>query len=108
MMLTITLIVVQIAIGIAIVIGGAVLAHLGLDRRSRFIHRLQLTGLVAWGIWFIWEALDGRHDSPPALAFAALVAAVLLRNGRQIRGILDGEPWWPKHHPAPKTIGGRK
>lgn len=98
----------QIAIGVVIVGFGAVLAAMAVDKHSRFMHKALLTGLVIWGVWFVWEGWEGRHDSPPALAFAALVAFVLVRNGRQIRGILDGEPWWPKHHPQPKTIGGSR
>lgn len=102
------LIYLQIAIGVVIVGFGAVLAAMAVDKHSRFTHKALLTGLVIWGVWFVWEGWQGRHDSPPALAFAALVAAVLVRNGRQIRGILDGEAWWPKHHPQPKTIGVKR
>jgi hypothetical protein len=95
----------QGTVGILIVIGGVLLIAMGTDKESRLIHKLLLVGLVVWGAWFAWLALHGQHDSPAALALALCVAVVVLVNGRQIRGILDGEPWWPKHSPNPRKIG---
>lgn len=107
-MCTSTLVILQALIGVVIVISGAMLIAMAVDRHSRFLHKAALTGLVIWGVWFVWEASRGRHDSPPALAFAGLVAFVVAKNGRQIRGILDGEPWWPPHAPQPKNVGKAK
>lgn len=96
-------------IGLCVVAGGALLLAMGCDRRSRFVHRLLVVGLVLWGTWFAWLAWQGHHDSPPALALGACVAFVVLAHGRQIRGILDGEPWWPPHSVNPRsTPAGRR
>jgi hypothetical protein len=89
------MVIAQGALGIVIVVGGLLLQALGSDHRTPFMIRLITTGLVGWGYWFFHEAQEGRHDSPPALAMALLVAYVLVRYGRQIRGILEGEDWWP-------------
>lgn len=88
---------VQAILGVAIVAGGVLLLVMGTDRHSRVIHKVMVLGLVLWGVWFAWLAHIGRPDSWPAQAMAAAVAWVVIRNGRQIRGILDGEAWWPKH-----------
>jgi drug/metabolite transporter (DMT)-like permease len=89
----------QAVIGLAIVVGGVMLLALGVDRHSRLCQRALVCGLVVWGAWFAYLALIGRPDSPPAQAMALCVAVVLLCHGRQIRGILDGEAWWPKYSP---------
>jgi hypothetical protein len=88
---------VQGTLGVLIVAGGVVLLAMGSDGSSRIVHKCALVGLVSWGMWFAWLAWHGQPDSPPALAMAAAVAYVVVCNGRQLRGILDGELWWPKH-----------
>lgn len=88
--------VLQSALGLIIVLWGLVLLACGIDARSRASHRWGTVGLVCWGAWLALQSLAGRpHDSPPSLAMAGLVAYVLVRYGRQVRGILDGEAWWP-------------
>lgn len=86
----------QCGLGVAIMLGGLALSAAGVDAMSRRLVRWAITGLVCWGAWFALHAYLGLpHDSMPALALAALVAYVLLVHGRQVRGILDGEDWWP-------------
>lgn len=97
---------VQFVIGLLIVAGGVILLAVGCDHRTRFTHRALVVGLVLWGAWFAWIGWQGHHDSPPALAMGACVACVVLCNGRQIRGILDGEPWWPPHSVDAESAGG--
>lgn len=92
-------------IGLAVIAGGAILLAVGCDRRSRLVHRGLIVGLVLWGVWFAWLAWNGQHDSPPALAMGACVAYVVLVHGRQLRGILDGEPWWPPYSANPRSAG---
>lgn len=104
---TVLLVALQGLLGVLIAAGGVVLLAMGTDRHSRFTHRVLVVGLVLWGVWFAWLAWQGRHDSPPALAMAACVAMVVLSNGRQIRGILDGEPWWPPHSVDPRALNHR-
>lgn len=101
------MVVLQVVIGLSIVVGGVILLAVGCDRRSRFIHRVLVVGLVIWGAWFAYIGWRGLHDSPPALAMGACVAFVVLCNGRQIRGILDGEPWWPPHSVDPASSSER-
>ena len=95
-MLSIALVCAQGAIGVMIILGGFLLLALGSDDTTPARVRYPIIGFVAWGVWFAYIGFTGRHDSPPALAFAFAVAVVVLRHGRQIRGILDGEEWWPK------------
>lgn len=105
--LSMVLVVLQGLLGVLISAGGVVLLALGTDRHSRLWHRVLVIGLVLWGTWFAWLAWQGYHDSPPALAMAGCVAAVVLCHGRQIRGILDGEPWWPPHSVDPRALNHR-
>lgn len=95
-MLSVALVCAQGVIGLLIIFGAFLLLALGSDETTPARVRYPIIGLMAWGFWFAYIAASGRHDSPPALAFALAVAVVVLRYGRQIRGILDGEEWWPK------------
>lgn len=86
----------QLIIGLAIVAGGMVLALSAVDRASRPLLRWAVIGLVCWGAWFaLLPAIEGKHDSPAAIALGALVAYVLLRHSGQIVSILSGAEWWP-------------
>lgn len=91
------MVVLQSLIGMMILLGSVLLLALGTDKKTKACIRLPIVGLLAWSAWYVYLAFNGHHDSPPGLAFAALVAWVLLRHGRQIRGIFDGETWWPKN-----------
>lgn len=93
---------VQGVVAAGVLIGALVLLFIGVDRRSPAHVRWPMIGLVLWALWMLLAAAAGRHDSPPGIAMTALVAYVLLRYGRQVRGILDGEPWWP---PAARRPG---
>lgn len=76
--------------------GGLILLVTAVDGMSSMRKRWPLIGLCLWSIWMLWAAAAvHHHDSPAAVAMTALVAFVLLRYGRQVRGILDGEGWWP-------------
>jgi hypothetical protein len=88
---------VQVCLGLAIVGGALALAVGGVDKRSPLLLRLGVVGLLCWGAWFGLLGWAGRPDSLPAQAFALAVAYVVVVRGRQLRGILDGEPWWPPH-----------
>lgn len=90
------LVVAQGVVGLAVILGALLLLVLGTDRDTPQVVRWPIIGLLCWGIWFVYIAYEGYHDSPPAIAFALAVAVVVLKYGRQIRGILDGETWWPK------------
>lgn len=105
--LTMVLVALQGLLGVLIAAGGVLLLAMGTDRHSRLCHRVLVIGLVLWGTWFAWLAWQGHHDSPPAMAMAACVASVVLGHGRQIRGILDGEPWWPPHSVNPRSLNHR-
>jgi hypothetical protein len=87
--------VVQALIGAAIAFAGFLLLMIGMDKHTPWLTRGPVIGLVGWGMWFAALPLEGKHDSAAANALAGLVAFVLIRHGRQIRGILDGEAWWP-------------
>jgi hypothetical protein len=85
----------QCLIGAAIVVGGVVIQAAGSDHRTPLIVQLLSTGLVGWGAWFAVLGYEGKADSPPSLAFGAAIAYILIVRGRQIRGIVEGETWWP-------------
>lgn len=85
---------------LAVLIGSLVLVFTAVDRSSSARVRYPLIGLVLWSIWSLWLAANARPDSPPGIAMTLLVAWVLLRHGRQIRGVLDGEAWWPGRRAA--------
>ena len=84
----------QMMIGIVIVAASTVIVAMGCDHKTKAIHRLIMVGLTCWGVWFAWIGYSGYRDSIPAIAFACAIAYVLVFNGRQIRGIIDGEGWW--------------
>lgn len=95
---------VQGVVGVGIVLGALLLLLLGTDRNTPILVRWPIIGLLGWGVWFTYIAVRGYHDSPPAIALALAVAVVLLKYGRQIRGILDGETWWPKAGRAKRKV----
>lgn len=80
---------------LAVLSGALVLVFTAVDRSTSPRVRYPLIGLVLWSIWSLWLAANGQPDSPPGIAMTGLVAWVVLRHGRQIRGVLDGEDWWP-------------
>lgn len=93
MNLATALICAQGVVGIAIVGGTAVLVSMAIDKHSPWLHKVTLTGLGIWGMWFTWLAFNDQPDSPPAIAFGTCLAYVLLRYGKQLSHFLDGEPW---------------
>lgn len=96
----------QSGIGLAIMLGALALSALGVDARTPRLLRWAVTGLVCWGAWLGLQPLAGRgHDSAPALAIAGLVGYVLIRYGRQVRGILAGEAWWPPNAKEARQAG---
>jgi hypothetical protein len=80
-----------------VLIGALLLLLLGSDHRTDWRIKAGVIGLALWAVWLLWSAAKGQPDSLAGNAMTALVATVLLAYGRQIRGILDGEQWWPKH-----------
>lgn len=86
---------VQMAVGLAIAMGGLLLSLTALDASSSRLLRWAVSGLVAWGAWFGLVGFAGGHDSPAALALGGLVAVVLLAFRRQLADILAGALWWP-------------
>ena len=94
----------QVGMGLSIMLGALALSASGIDSSTRHLVRWAVTGLVCWGAWFGLHPLGGHgHDSAPALALAGLVGYVLIRYGRQVRGILAGEDWWPPNAKAPAS-----
>lgn len=85
----------QMALGAAIVVGALLLLAAGTNAHTPLRVRWPLIGLTTWGAWLALVPAARGHDSPPSLALAALVVYVLLRYGRQVRGILEGDAWWP-------------
>lgn len=85
---------VQACIGLLIVVGGFLILQAGSDKGTPWPIKAPMIGLVAWGAWFGGLPLEGHHDSLAANALAGLVAYVLIRYGRQVRGILASETWW--------------
>jgi hypothetical protein len=86
----------QVLIGLLIVKGAVMLLAFGVDSSTNAIQKCLVIGLLCWGTWFSYIGFIGEHDSPPALAFGAAVAFIVLKYGRQIRGLIEGEKWWPK------------
>lgn len=88
----------QVVLGLVVTGYGWLLVATGMDRATSMSKRWPLYGLVIWAsVFAMHPVVTGRTDSWSASAFVALVAYVLVRRGRQIRGILDGEQWWPPH-----------
>ena len=84
-----------------VLVGVVLICAMGTDRHTSRLTKWPLYGLGMWATWLIVNAADGQPDSLAGNAMTALVATVLLVYGRQIRGILDGESWWPKHSGVP-------
>lgn len=84
-----------------VILGAVILLLTGSDHETDWRIKGGLIGLALWAMWLLWSAANGQPDSLAGNAMTALVASVLLVYGRQIRGILDGELWWPKHGPIP-------
>jgi hypothetical protein len=91
---TLPLCIAQGAVAAGVLLGGLVILICGVDGESPRHVRWPIIGLELWGVWLLYNAAHGAPDSPPSIAMTALVAYVLLRYGRQIRGVLDGERWW--------------
>ena len=88
----------QVVLGLVVTGYGWLLVATSVDRSTSMRNRWPLYGLVIWAaLWAMHPVVTGRTDSWSAAAFVGLVAYVLARRGRQIRGILDGEAWWPPH-----------
>jgi hypothetical protein len=85
----------QCVIGVLIALGGLLIQAAGADRRNSWVVHLITTGLVGWGVWFALLGFQGHADSLPGIAMGIAVAYVVVIRGRQVRGILDGEDWWP-------------
>lgn len=92
----------QCVIGLAIVLGGLLIQAAGAGRDSPWMVHLLTAGLVGWGVWFAILGFQGRPDSPPAVAMSLAVAYVVVIRGRQVRGILAGEGWWPPNARKPR------
>ena len=80
-----------------VIVGAVILLLTGSDHETDWRIKAGVIGLALWAMWLLWSAARGSPDSLAGNAMTALVASVLLIYGRQIRGILDGELWWPKH-----------
>jgi len=85
----------QALAALGVLCGSLILLLTSVDRYTPARVRYPMIGLVLWSVWSLLLASDGRHDSPPGIAMTLLVAWVLLRYGRQVRGVLAGESWWP-------------
>lgn len=98
--------VMQCLVGVAITLSAYVIAALGMDKKTHFMVRWPMAGLVGWGAWFALVPWTHHgHDSLAAIALGLLVAFVLIVYGRQVRGILDGEVWWPGRRLLTKADG---
>lgn len=93
---------------LGVLCGALILLLTGVDRRTAARVRYPLIGLVLWSVWSLLLALDGRPDSPPGVAMTLLVSWVLLRHGRQVRGVLAGEDWWPGRRARPLICDWRR
>lgn len=80
----------QMAVGITLVVAGVLTLAVFTDRRTRRTARWPMCGLVAWGMWFALQPVAQRPDSPPAIAFAGLVAYVLIVHQRRVVAYLEG------------------
>lgn len=89
----------QGTLALGVIVGAVLILLTGSDRRTPWRIRGALIGLALWGVWLLWSAARGEPDSIAGQSMTALVAYVLLVYGRQIRGMLDGEIWWPRHKP---------
>ena len=94
-LIEIALVCAQGVAALGVLAGGVILLFTAVDGYSPLRHRWPLMGMCLWAVWMLWGCAASRHDSPGAVAMTALVAFVVLRHGRQVRGILDGETWWP-------------
>lgn len=98
------LVALQFVVGMLVVVGAVVLLSVASDHSTGRLVRWPIVGLGAWGAWFAYVGYLGRHDSPPAMAFALAVALVVLIYAREISGILKGETWWPPHSIPSRTV----
>ncbi len=81
----------QMAVGITLVVAGVLTLAVHVDRRTRALIRWPMVGLVAWASWFALQPIAQRPDSPPAIAFAGLVAYVLIIHQRRVVAYLEGK-----------------
>ena len=87
----------QGTVSLLVLVGVVLICAMGTDKHTPWMTKWPLYGLGMWATWLFANAAEGRPDSLAGNAMTTLVATVLLAYGRQIRGILDGEQWWPKH-----------
>lgn len=80
---------VQAAIGIVIVANAVIMSALGMSNHSPLLHKILITGLGMWGVWFTYLGFSGDPDSPPSIAFGACIAFVLIRHSRQFLKFLS-------------------
>lgn len=81
----------QIMVGAAILFASIKIAAHNFDRGTRASVRWPFVGMFGWAAWFGLQPLAGLHDSPPSIAFAALVAFALIRRQRQVLDCLGIE-----------------
>lgn len=79
-MIMLTLSAVQVLVGAAILLAGLILSATAVDAGTPKAIKWPIVGLMGWAVWFALQPLAYGPDSPPAIAFAALVAFVLTRH----------------------------
>lgn len=80
----------QVGIGLVILLSSYLLSAAAVSQATRRLVRWPLVGMGAWATWFLLQPFAGAHDSPPALAFAALVAYVLTVHRRRVVAFIEG------------------
>ena len=70
----------QIIVGLAILCAGLVLSATAVDEGTPKAIKWPVVGLMGWAVWFALQPLAHGPDSPPAIAFAGLVAFVLTKH----------------------------
>lgn len=80
----------QIAVGLTLMVAGVLTLAVHVDRSTRALIRWPMVGLVAWASWFALQPIAQRPDSPPAIAFAGLVAYVMIFHQRRVVAYLEG------------------
>lgn len=87
----------QVVAGLTVAVGAWTILVFGCDHSTSKAARVAFTLILVAGAGLAIEPfiVGGRPTSMAGAIIAAAVGVVLLRHGRQIRGILDGEDWWP-------------
>lgn len=87
--------IIQFLCGSAIVFGVLPILIYSMDKNTPERIRLAFLSMIGFGTWFAIEPLVywAPTSSTPGLFFSLALCYALLRYGRQVRGVIEGDPW---------------